>query len=202
MRSIALAVVLGSVLALAGAIAPAQQPDAPSAAPQQPPSGGDQPPAAQPEPPPSLPPSAYAVGDPPPPVEKSYRKKPAKVFEALMSVLKETEVPIETSDAATGYVKSQLLAFDYKRFYNVATPPPDLTKERPIRQRMGLNSGWFSIEAQIAKAEGGSHVTMQAYIEERAFNAKEGRMLNVQRWSNGTIEKYFYDRIDQALGVK
>jgi hypothetical protein len=200
LRSIALAVVLGSVLALTGALANAQQPEAPAAPPQPP--AGDQPPAAQPEAPPSLPPSAYAVGDPPPPVEKTYRKKPMKVFEALMSVLKEMEVPVETSDAATGYVKSQLLAFDYKRFYDVATPPPELTKERPIRQRVGLNSGWFSIEAQIARAKGGSHVTLQAYIEERAFNAKEGRMLHVQRWSNGRIEKYFYDKMDQALGVK
>jgi hypothetical protein len=149
--------------------------------------------------PPLKPPSAYAVGDKPPAVEKVLSGRPKKVWSAILAALQEAQVPVETSDEQTGYLKTQLIHFDHTRFSGVATPPPQITLERPIRQFMGLNKGNFSIEVQVAKAKGGTSVSIQPYIEEHAFNVTEDRRLWVERYSNGTIEKYFFERFEKAL---
>lgn len=149
--------------------------------------------------PPLKPPSAYAVGEKPPAVEKLLSARPKKVWAGILEALKEAEVPVETADETTGYLKTQLIHFDHTRFSSVATPPPKISLERPIRQFMGLNKGNFSIEVQIVKAKGGTLVSIQPYIEEHAVNVVEERKLWVERYSNGTIEKYFFERFEKAL---
>jgi len=151
------------------------------------------------EPPKVLPPSAYAEGERPAAKEKLYDSRPAKIWPALLAALRAAEVPVESSDEASGTVKTQLLRFDHTRFYDVAVAPPKFTRERPVYQIIHLNQGWFSVEIQVEKAKGGTRVSVRAYIEENAHDLLNARNLRAERHSNGKIEDYFFARLDDAL---
>lgn len=146
-----------------------------------------------------LPPSGYAAGDPPAPVERTLKARPKKVWAAILEALEAAEIPVEAADPANGYLKTQLIIFEYTRFGNVATPPPTMSLERPIRQLIRLNQGKFSVEIQTAPAKGGTLVSVRAYIEEHAPHVGLGRRIWVERYSNGTIENYVFERIEKAL---
>jgi hypothetical protein len=150
-------------------------------------------------PPPQAPPSDYAVGEAPAPVERTFPKKSDKVWKALLAALADANVPVESADEANGYLKTQLIIFEYTRFGDVATPPPIMNLKRPIRQLIKLNQGKFSIEVTLTPQHRKSLMAIRAYIEESAYLASEGRRIWVERWSNGTIEKYIFDRIEKAL---
>jgi len=158
-------------------------------------------PASEVEPlPDQRPPSEYAVGVKPPPVDKTFKHGKKKVWKAVLAVLQETEVGVETADEESGYLTMKLIWFDDRRFGgNVATPPPDATKERPIGQKITLAQGHFSIEVQLAPVKGGTLVSIRPYIEERAHHLTEDRRIWVERYSNGRIEQYFFERIAKAL---
>jgi hypothetical protein len=177
----------------------------------QPPAGQAQPPAGQTPPvdanspegqsvePEVLPPSAYAEGERPAAREKVYDAKEAKVWAAIVDVLKKTDVPVASADEAAGVLKSELLEFEFKRFFDVATRPPAMTRERPIYQAIHLNQGWFSIEVHLAKAKKGTNVSIRAHIEEAARDLVHMKRVRAERYSNGKIEDSFFAKIDEAL---
>ena len=149
--------------------------------------------------PPIGPPSSYAVGEKPQPVERSYERRMPRVWKEVVRAVQEAGIEIEIADEASGYLKTKLMSFDGKRFRDVATPPPPLTRERPIRQWVHLNRGQFSVEIAVRKGPEGTIVAVQPYVEEAAGEITTGRKLWVERYSNGTIERYFLDLFDKGL---
>jgi len=192
-------------LIIAGTLAGAQENGSP------PPAGASQPPAEPAPPvdanspgdqsvePAALPPSAYAEGERPAAKEKIYDAKQAKVWTVILDVMKKLDVPVESSDEAGGVLKSELKPFEYTRFFDVATRPPTMTRERPIYQAIHLNQGWFSVEIRVAKAKKGTNVSIRSYIEESARDLVHGIRLHAERYSNGKIEDYFFAKIGEAL---
>ncbi len=144
------------------------------------------------------PPSYYAFGDPPPPVEKVYEQSLRKVWSAVTKILKREDLPLEAEDREKGHLKTELIEFR-RRWGNVATPPPDISLERPILQGRGVNSGRFSLEIRVIETPEGTLVSIRPYIEELARHLKQQRKIWVERYSNGKIERYFIERFDEIL---
>lgn len=147
-----------------------------------------------------LPPEDYAVGDPPPPVERVFRKRPSRVWKKLVRVLEEEGLVTSTLDRESGSIQTELKIFDEVKgpFKNVATRPPTASRQRPIRQWVILNRGRYSLDISV-KPDERTRVSIKAYIEERAFHVGENVRIWAERYSNGTIENYFLDRLEQAL---
>jgi len=146
-----------------------------------------------------LPPSAYVDGERPPAKVKLYDARRSKVWAAVLDALKGVDAPIETSDEKSGAVQTKLIAFQGPSFRDVATAPPTLTKERPIRQPIRLSEGWYSIEIHVASVKGGTQVEARAYIEGLGHDLPNARGIHVERFSNGKIEDYIFAKIDEAL---
>ncbi len=149
--------------------------------------------------PPQRPPSEYMPGERPAPKEKIYDGRIKKIWAALLQVLAADGVLIEASDQAAGSIKTQLTDFVAARFGRVALPPPPRTKDYPIVQFRSLDNGHFSLEILVSKIKGGARVTIRPYIEGRAMHAKEGRGIWIERLSNGTIEDYYFAKLDESL---
>lgn len=150
------------------------------------------------EPPIDRPPSYYAFGDPPPPVEKVYDKRKRKVWSAVMKALKGEDLPVEIEDREKGHLKTKLIVFQ-RRWGKVATRPPDISMERPIIQFMGMNTGRVSVEIHVIEVPEGTLVSIRAYLEEHARHLKQQRRIWVERYSNGKIEGHLFERIDEIL---
>jgi hypothetical protein len=147
-----------------------------------------------------LEPSTWAVGDPPAPVERVFDKRVRKVWQALVQAVEETGFPIEVADKEAGYLKTKLSLFGREQGWRrVATKPPAVSLERPLQQRMGLNSGRFFLEAAIGRVPEGTVVSLRAYIEEEARHLQERRKIWAERYSNGTIENIFLDKTQEIL---
>lgn len=149
---------------------------------------------------PDLPPSAYVEGEPPPPVDRVFDKSPSRVWKKLVRLLEEEGLVTSTLDRKSGAIETELKIFDEVKgpFKNVATRPPIATKQRPIRQWVNLNRGRYALQISVTPGEK-TRVTIKAYIEERAYHIGESVKLWAERHSNGTIENYFLDKLEQAL---
>ena len=80
----------------------------------------------------------------------------------------------------------------------MATEPPPPSRKRPIRQWTHLNRGRYSLEILVLPDEK-TRVSIRVYIEERGYHVGEAVRLWVERHSNRTIEKFFFERLEQAL---
>jgi hypothetical protein len=147
-----------------------------------------------------LPPSDYVKGEAPAPVEKVYRKKPSKVWKKLVQLLEREGLTASTLDEASGAIQTELKIFDEVKgpFRNVATKPQVASRNYPIRQFVSLSRGRYSLQIQVTPDDR-TRVSIHAYIEERAFHIGESVKLWAERHSNGTIEKYFFDKLDQEV---
>lgn len=145
--------------------------------------------------------SYYAAGKKPAPVERTFSKRTRKVWKAILEALEEAEVAIEEEDREAGIIRTRLRVFGppKTRWGNVALHPPEITMERPIVQRRGLNSGKFSLVITMKETPEGTTVSIEPYIEELARHLAQQRKIAVERYSNGTLEKFFFERIDGIL---
>jgi hypothetical protein len=146
-----------------------------------------------------LPPSAYVDGERPAAKSKTYDQKITKLWPALLEALNAAEVPVDSADEGAHSIQTRLIAFDQTRFKDVATPPPAISRERPIRQPVRLIQGWFSVEIRLTKVKGGTQADIRAYIEAMGHDVTSTKKVHVERFSNGKIEDYFFGKIDEAL---
>lgn len=148
----------------------------------------------------SLPASSWAVGPRPDPVEKVYPKSAKKVWKALVKTLDKLDIPIDYASEEAGLINTKLEDFDQSRGWeNVATKPPDISKERPIMQKAGLRKGKYSLSITLAKDEHGTRVVLSAYLEEEARYVPLGERIMVERYSNGHIESLVLEELDRRL---
>ncbi len=149
---------------------------------------------------PDLPPSAYAKGERPAPIERVYEERRGKVWTALLKLLEEEGVHVLSLDRDAGTIQTALKSFDGKKdaFTDVATRPPLLKKEWPIWQPPHLYQGRYSLEILVLPDDH-TRVSIRAYLEGQARHALKQARFWAERFSNGTIENYFLGRLDQAL---
>ncbi|HXI03598.1 MAG TPA: hypothetical protein VNI57_10520 [Candidatus Saccharimonadales bacterium] len=149
---------------------------------------------------PDLPPSAYAFGEKPAPVEKVYKVRTKKVWKKLHEMLEAEQVPILSEDSNTGLVQTDFKIFDEMKgpFRDVATPPRTASRTWPIRQWVHLDRGRYKLEILVTPDDK-TRVSIRSYIEERAFHIGADQRIWAERYSNGTIEKYFFDKLDKIL---
>jgi len=148
----------------------------------------------------NLPPSAWAVGPRPDPVEKVYRKSKKKVWKALLKSLDKMNIPVDVTNEETGLINTKLAEFDQRSGWgNLATKPPDASKDRPIMQKIGLREGKYSMSITLGKAEGGTRVVIEVYLEERAHYLPLASPIMVERYSNGHLEQLLLEELDSHL---
>jgi hypothetical protein len=148
----------------------------------------------------NLPAAAWAAGEKPDPVIRKISSKRKKVFAALLEVFQELEIPIMLADPETGVINTELIEYSIKRRWgNLATKPVEMSRERPILQRQGLNSGKVSVSATLFKKRRSTEIVMSAYLEEHAkhYNIKE--RIWVERYSNGKLENLILDKLESKL---
>jgi len=147
-----------------------------------------------------LPASSWSVGPRPDPVEKVYPKSEKKVWKALLKALDKLDIPIDYASEEAGIVNTKLTDFTQESGWgNVATKPPDMTKERPIMQKEGLRRGKYSLSITLAKEDGGTRVVLSAYLEEEARYVTLAARIQVERYSNGHIENLVLEELDRRL---
>ncbi len=149
---------------------------------------------------PDLPPSAYAKGERPASIERIYEERRGKVWAALLKVLEEDGVHVLSLDRDVGTIQTALKSFDSRKdpFDDVATRPPVTNKEWPVWQPPHLRQGRYSLEILVLPDDK-TRVSIRAYLEGHARHALAQARFWAERYSNGTIEKYFLGRLDQAL---
>ena len=117
-----------------------------------------------------------------------------EVREALLAVLEKAGIPLEEKEMVTAWtsIDPETLGLD------VAEPPPRFSATYPIPHRRNVVfNGNYRLLVRIVPGEDGSRVGLVAEIYE-VLAIVVGRA-RVQRTSNGTIEKFFLDRLEQRL---
>ena len=83
---------------------------------------------------------------------------------------------------------------------DVATPPPIVSRTYPFYQPQKLGTGKYRMRATVEAREGGGRLTLTAMLRAGGLNRLTYEHQELDRTSNGTIERQFHDRIAARLG--
>ncbi|MCI0656113.1 MAG: hypothetical protein L0170_03480, partial [Acidobacteria bacterium] len=90
---------------------------------------------------------------------------------------------------------------DSKRFgVDISIPPPRANAKYPWLQNIAVTSGRYGLEGKLSVA--GPEVTrldLKALIEVTAMNARKGTTAWVPRFSNGTVERFYFSNLGMKL---
>jgi len=124
-----------------------------------------------------------------------------KVREAMLALLKEDGLSIKEESRSTGTFVTDLVNFDTKKFgVDVSSPPPRANPGYPWLQSISVNNGRFGLEGRlVAAGPETTRLDLRALIEVTAINTKKGAVSWVPRYSNGTIEHFYFSRLGLKL---
>lgn len=124
-----------------------------------------------------------------------------RVREALLAMLKEDGLSIKEENRSNGTFVTDLVNFDSKRFgVDISIPPPRANAKYPWLQNIAVTSGRYGLEGKLSVA--GPEVTrldLKALIEVTAMNARKGTTAWVPRFSNGTVERFYFSNLGMKL---
>jgi len=134
-----------------------------------------------------------------PDAARDFPTRPKATRKALGTVLEEAGLAVDRKakdeDLLTGFTW-----FTRKDFgYNVATEPPKIEPLYPFLQSNQLSIGHYRLRVRLTPTDGGTRVALIAQIVAPAFNMATQDHLDMERQSNGTIEKTILDRLQQLL---
>ena len=123
-----------------------------------------------------------------------------KVREAMLAVLKEDGLSIKEESRGGTFV-TDLVSFDTKKFgVDVSAPPPRANPAYPWLQSISVNNGRYGLEGKlVASGPETTRLDLRALIEVTAINTKKGAVTWVPRYSNGTIEHFYFSRLGLKL---
>ena len=124
-----------------------------------------------------------------------------KVREAMLAVLKEDGLSIKEESRSTGTFVTDLVSFDTKKFgVDVSSPPPRANPSYPWLQSFQVTTGRFGLEGKlVAGGPVTTRLDLRALIEVTAIYTKTGNVSWFPRYSNGTIEHFFFSRLGLKL---
>jgi hypothetical protein len=124
-----------------------------------------------------------------------------KVRDAMVALLKEDGLSIKEENRTTGSFVTDLVSFDSKKFgVDVSSPPPRADPAYPWLQSIEVNNGRFGLEGKlVAAGPETTRLDLRALIEVTAIYTKKGTVSWLPRYSNGTIEHFFFSRLGLKL---
>jgi hypothetical protein len=120
---------------------------------------------------------------------------------ALQSLLKRYGLPLEPGHAASAdefiTVWGTFRQEDFGP--DVAHDTPTINEDYPYVSPSRLRQGHVRLRARLATEGGQTVLLLQAELQADAFNVAEFEQQRLERFSNGTIEAIFFERIRRAL---
>jgi len=134
-------------------------------------------------------------------VTREFAADPAAVRAALLGLL-QAETFALAQEASGTEIVTDFTEFAANRFgRDVATPPPKVSPTFPFYQKNKMSTGKARLRATIEANGTGSRVRVEALLMSPAFNRLTYEPAEIPRQSNGTIEKYFLDKLEERLSA-
>jgi hypothetical protein len=150
-------------------------------------------------PPPPAPPAEAAPQPAPPEVTWEFAADPAAVRTALLGLLEAEAFPL-LGEATETELTTDFTEFAAGRFgRSVAMPPPRVSPTFPFYQTNKMQTGKVRLHALLEPNGTGTRVRVDASLLSRAMNRLTYEWTEIPRESNGTIEKYFLDKLEERL---
>ena len=137
------------------------------------------------------------------PVEaaREFAAPPAAVRTALLGLLQAEAFPL-TAEATETEITTEFTEFAAGRFgRSVATPAPKVSPTFPFYQTNKMQTGKARLHASIEPDGTGSRVRVAASLLSPAVNRLTYEAVEIPRESNGAIEKYFLDKLEERLSA-
>ena len=150
-------------------------------------------------------PAPEAPAEPAPqtaPVEaaRGFAVDAATVRTALLGLLQDEAFPL--TPEPSGEIVTEFTYFAPSRFgRSVATAPPKVSPTFPFYQTNEMQTGKARLHASIEPNGAGSRVRVEALLMSPAFNRLTYERAEIPRQSNGTIERYFLDKLEERLSA-
>jgi len=147
------------------------------------------------------PPAAEEPQTAPAEVARVFVAEPAAVRAAYLDLLRAEAFPL-TPGASETEIVTEFTEFAAGRFgRSVATPPPKVSPTFPFYQTNKMQTGKARLRASIEANGTGSRVRVEALLLSAAINRLTYEPAEIPRQSNGTIEKYFLDKLEERLSA-
>lgn len=123
-----------------------------------------------------------------------------RVWDAALKVIQHGGWDILHAEKGKGLIQTRWTEFSEGTFGpSVATKPPRLTWEYGYYHKVKLDSGRSQLKIGIVPSKGGTRVSVSAEIQEYSFHRDLREYNWVERDSNGAIELFFLDRLNESL---
>ena len=137
----------------------------------------------------------------PPEAAREFAAEPAAVRAAFLGLLEAEAFPL-SGEATETEITTEFTQFAAGRFgRSVAMPPPKVSPTFPFYQTNKMQTGKARLHASIETNGTGSRVRVEASLLSPAVNRLTYESAEIPRESNGTIEKYFLDRLEERLAA-
>jgi hypothetical protein len=119
----------------------------------------------------------------------------------VFTLIRGDGLTLQSPDDASGPFLTGLIAFDDKRFNaSVSVPPPRASAKYPYFQLIEMRAGRYGLEGRLTPiAASRTRLELRAMLEIQAMDKKENHLRWVPRYSNGTVEQDFFNRLNLAI---
>ena len=127
---------------------------------------------------------------------------PERVKAELLALFKEDGLPLESEDAAAGSLHTGRAEFDKDKFgqQDVSIPPPRASEKYPYYQLIAMTSGRLGFECKLSPLpESQTRIDLRARLEIRAYDRNRREWVWVPRYSNGLVERTYFNRLTLRL---